>query len=41
MWWLRLTTDAVQAHLTRMIFFAAHISMKNRASFGAGDVCAR
>jgi hypothetical protein len=37
----RLTTDALQAHLTRMIFCAAHVNMKNRACFGAGDVCAR
>jgi hypothetical protein len=38
---LRLTIDAAPAHLSPMIFCAAHVNMKNRARFGAGDVCAR
>jgi hypothetical protein len=38
---LRLTTKVLRAHLSRMIFCAAHVNMKNRASIGAGDVCAR
>jgi hypothetical protein len=38
---LRLTSDAARGHLTPMIFCAAHVNMKDRASFGAGDVSAR
>jgi hypothetical protein len=38
---LRLTIDALPAHLAPMIFCAAHVNMKDRACFGAGDVCAR
>ncbi len=38
---LRLTSGALRVHFKRMIFCAAHINMKNRARFGAGDVRAR
>jgi hypothetical protein len=38
---LRLTTHPHPAHLSPMMFCAAHVNMKNRACFGAGDVRAR
>jgi hypothetical protein len=38
---LCLTTGMARAHLTVMTFCAAHVVMKNRACFGAGDVRAR
>src|SRR3954464_1337735 len=38
---LRLTIHPAPAHLSPMIICAAHVNMKNRACFGAGDVCAR